>query len=151
MRHGVPQPPPIPADGATDIRSIRSSRRSSIRGSTKGSIRADTGKGSIGPGTTREVVEKKVSRGSSTSLDIGNSNADVGGSDLRGPAGFDCVPQSSTSPDDPLNWSWRKKHTVLLALIPGCLLSDWTLTWGTTVFQLQAPEWFVYIPVYSRV
>ena len=51
------------------------------------------------------------------------------------------IPQPSTSPDDPLNWSWRKKNTVLLALIPGCLLTDWTLTWGTTVFQLQAPEW----------
>lgn len=50
-------------------------------------------------------------------------------------------PQPSTSPDDPLNWSWGKKHAVLLALIPGCLLSDWTLTWGTTVFELQAPEW----------
>jgi hypothetical protein len=50
-------------------------------------------------------------------------------------------PQPSVSPDDPLNWSWWKKHAVLLALIPGCLLTDWTLTWGTTVFQLQAPEW----------
>lgn len=52
-------------------------------------------------------------------------------------------PRASTSPDDPLNWSWKKKHAVLLALIPGCLLSDWTLTWGTTVFELQAPEWSV--------
>ncbi|KAK3689479.1 major facilitator superfamily domain-containing protein [Podospora appendiculata] len=51
------------------------------------------------------------------------------------------VPQPSTSPDDPLNWSWLKKHVVLLSLIPGCMLSDWTLTWGTTVFQMQAPEW----------
>jgi hypothetical protein len=55
----------------------------------------------------------------------------------------DLEPQASTSPDDPLNWSWTKKHAVLLALIPGCLLSDWTLTWGTTVFELQAPEWYV--------
>jgi hypothetical protein len=51
------------------------------------------------------------------------------------------VPRPSTSPDDPLNWSWMKKHAVLLALIPGCLLTDWTLTWGTTVFEMQAPEW----------
>lgn len=51
------------------------------------------------------------------------------------------VPCPSTSPDDPLNWSWWKKHAVLLSLIPGCLLTDWTLTWGTTVFELQAPEW----------
>jgi len=34
-------------------------------------------------------------------------------------------PQPSTSPDDPLNWSWMKKHAVMLALIPGCMLSDW--------------------------
>lgn len=53
------------------------------------------------------------------------------------------VPQPTVSPEDPLNWSWRKKHAVLAALIPGCLLSDWTLTWGTTVFELQAPEWYV--------
>lgn len=51
------------------------------------------------------------------------------------------IPRPSTSPDDPLNWSWLKKHAVMLALIPGCLLTDWTLTWGTTVFELQAPEW----------
>lgn len=51
------------------------------------------------------------------------------------------VPRPSTSPDDPLNWSWLKKHAVLVSLIPGCLLTDWTLTWGTTVFELQAPEW----------
>ncbi|KXX76302.1 Polyamine transporter 3 [Madurella mycetomatis] len=53
----------------------------------------------------------------------------------------DLVPRPSTSPDDPLNWSWLKKHAVLVSLIPGCLLTDWTLTWGTTVFELQAPEW----------
>lgn len=34
-------------------------------------------------------------------------------------------PQPSTSPDDPLNWSWAKKHAVLVALLPGCMLSDW--------------------------
>ncbi|KAK0625388.1 major facilitator superfamily domain-containing protein [Bombardia bombarda] len=60
------------------------------------------------------------------------------------------VPQPSTSPDDPLNWSWAKKHAVLLALIPGCMLSDWTLTWGTTVFQLQAPEWSMTIEAVSQ-
>lgn len=57
--------------------------------------------------------------------------------------GIVLIPQPSTSPEDPLNWSWWKKHAVLAALIPGCLLSDWTLTWGTTVFELQAPEWYV--------
>jgi len=50
-------------------------------------------------------------------------------------------PRPSTSPNDPLNWSWAKKHAVLAALLPGCFLTDWTLTWGTTMFEMQAHEW----------
>ncbi|KAL2158832.1 hypothetical protein VTH06DRAFT_4024 [Thermothelomyces fergusii] len=49
-------------------------------------------------------------------------------------------PRPSTSADDPLNWPSAKKHAVLASLIPGCLLSDWTLTWGTAVFAMQAAE-----------
>lgn len=66
---------------------------------------------------------------------------------LMAPAKRQFVPQPSASPEDPLNWSWWKKHAVLLALLPGCLLSDWTLTWGTTLFELQAPEWYVHCPL----
>ncbi|KAK7516916.1 major facilitator superfamily domain-containing protein [Phyllosticta citriasiana] len=58
-----------------------------------------------------------------------------------GPDGTALVPQPSSSPDDPLNWTWRKKHLVFLALIPGCMLSDWALTWGSSVFELQAADW----------
>lgn len=64
---------------------------------------------------------------------------------ILGKDGTVLIPQPSSSPDDPLNWSWTKKHIVLCALIPGCLLSDWALTWGSVVFQLQAPEWYVAI------
>lgn len=78
------------------------------------------------------TVEPAVSEKISSSVPAGPT---LGAED------YTMVPQPSRSPDDPLNWSWLKKHSVLLALIPGCLLSDWTLTWGTTVFQLQAPEW----------
>ncbi|EKG11055.1 Major facilitator superfamily [Macrophomina phaseolina MS6] len=60
------------------------------------------------------------------------------------------VPQPSSSPDDPLNWSWAKKHIVLCALIPGCLLSDWALTWGSVLFQLQAPEWHMSVTAVSQ-
>ncbi|GME31763.1 MFS transporter [Neofusicoccum parvum] len=60
------------------------------------------------------------------------------------------VPQPSSSPDDPLNWSWTKKHLVLTALIPGCLLSDWALTWGSVLFQLQAPEWHMSVEAVSQ-
>ncbi|KAL1623720.1 hypothetical protein SLS54_004181 [Diplodia seriata] len=60
------------------------------------------------------------------------------------------VPQPSSNPDDPLNWSWTKKHVVLCALIPGCLLSDWALTWGSVLFQLQAPEWHMSVQAVSQ-
>lgn len=60
------------------------------------------------------------------------------------------IPQPSDDPQDPLNWSWTKKHAVFLAMIPGCLLTDWTLTWGSTVFQLQAPEWHMTIPAVAN-
>ncbi|KAF2136895.1 uncharacterized protein K452DRAFT_302392 [Aplosporella prunicola CBS 121167] len=60
------------------------------------------------------------------------------------------VPQPSADPQDPLNWSWAKKHAVLLALIPGCLLSDWALTWGSTVFELQAQDWDMAVQAVSN-
>ncbi|KAL1387433.1 major facilitator superfamily domain-containing protein [Phyllosticta capitalensis] len=79
-----------------------------------------------------------------------NSLPSSSGAVRVGPDGTAVVPQPSSSPDDPLNWSWKKKHIVLLALIPGCLLSDWALTWGSSVFELQAPEWHMSVKDVSQ-
>jgi hypothetical protein len=79
--------------------------------------------------------QRHLSTGSSTSFSFHYGNIGIGNPYLPS--------QQPSSPYDPVNWSWAKKHAVLLSLIPGSLLSDWTLTWGTTVFQLQAPEWYV--------
>jgi hypothetical protein len=43
------------------------------------------------------------------------------------------IPQPSDDPNDPLNWSWLKKHTVFLSLLPGCFLTDWVITYGSTM------------------
>lgn len=51
------------------------------------------------------------------------------------------IPQPSDDPNDPLNWSWAKKHAVLASLLPGCFLTDWVITWGSTLFEAQAMEW----------
>ena len=51
------------------------------------------------------------------------------------------IPQPSDDPADPLNWSWSKKHLVLLSLALGALLTDWGMIWGTTLFQAQAATW----------
>jgi hypothetical protein len=47
------------------------------------------------------------------------------------------IPQPSDNPADPLNWSWVKKHTVFLTLLPGCFLTDWVITWGSVLFEQQ--------------
>jgi hypothetical protein len=51
------------------------------------------------------------------------------------------IPQPSDDPADPLNWAWRKKHQVLVALTFSALLTDWGMTWGTTLFEAQAETW----------
>ena len=60
------------------------------------------------------------------------------------------IPQPSDDPSDPLNWSWSKKHGVLLALGAGCLLTDWGMTWGSTLFEAQAMEWHMSPPAVSN-
>jgi hypothetical protein len=40
------------------------------------------------------------------------------------------IPQPSDNPDDPLNWSWGKKHLTLLSLFLPALLTDFGMTWG---------------------
>lgn len=53
------------------------------------------------------------------------------------------IPQPSDDPEDPLNWSQWKKNAVFLSLLPGCFLTDWVITWGTTLFEAQAMDWKV--------
>lgn len=53
------------------------------------------------------------------------------------------IPQPSNDINDPLNWSWMKKHSVLFALLLPSLLTDWGMTWGTTLFEAQAATWHV--------
>ncbi|KIW08474.1 uncharacterized protein PV09_01376 [Verruconis gallopava] len=50
------------------------------------------------------------------------------------------IPQPSDDPRDPLNWSWLKKHAVFFSLLPGCFLTDWVITYGTTMFVQQVPS-----------
>lgn len=60
------------------------------------------------------------------------------------------IPQPSDGPADPLNWSWSKKHSMLLALGCSALLADWGMTWGTTMFEVQAAEWKMTVPDVSN-
>jgi hypothetical protein len=60
------------------------------------------------------------------------------------------IPQPSDDDEDPLNWSWLKKHKALFALLLPSLLTDWGMTWGTTLFEAQAITWNMSIPDAAR-
>jgi len=47
---------------------------------------------------------------------------------------------------DPLNWSWTKKHLVLASLAWASLLTDFGMTYGTVLFQAQAPDFHMSVP-----
>jgi hypothetical protein len=60
------------------------------------------------------------------------------------------IPQPSDDSEDPLNWSWLRKHKVLIALLLPSLLTDWGMTWGTTLFEAQAVTWSMSVPDVAR-
>ncbi|SCN91481.1 related to monophenol monooxygenase [Fusarium fujikuroi] len=51
------------------------------------------------------------------------------------------LPQPTDDPNDPLNWSSRKKHLILLVVAWAALTSDLTSAAGSAPVILQAAEW----------
>jgi hypothetical protein len=60
------------------------------------------------------------------------------------------IPQPSDDNEDPLNWSWLRKHKAFFALLLPSLLTDWGMTWGTTMFETQSVTWNMSIPDVAR-
>ncbi|EME83536.1 uncharacterized protein MYCFIDRAFT_39163 [Pseudocercospora fijiensis CIRAD86] len=51
------------------------------------------------------------------------------------------IPQPSQDPDDPLNWSWTRKHIVLLVIAATSFLPDYGSATGAVTLIPQAKEW----------
>ncbi|KAH7346955.1 major facilitator superfamily domain-containing protein [Pyrenochaeta sp. MPI-SDFR-AT-0127] len=51
------------------------------------------------------------------------------------------VPQPSDDPNDPVNWSWMKKHLLLFTVAWGALCADFTSAGGIPCIFLQGAEW----------
>ncbi|KAK9380336.1 major facilitator superfamily domain-containing protein [Kockiozyma suomiensis] len=51
------------------------------------------------------------------------------------------IPQPSDDPRDPLNWSWFKKHAVLLTISFIALLPDFGSAVGAVILVAQGEEW----------
>jgi hypothetical protein len=51
------------------------------------------------------------------------------------------VPQPSDDPEDPLNWSWRKKHITLFIVALSAFCGDFGSGAGIPCIVLQGVEW----------
>ncbi|KAF2741843.1 MFS general substrate transporter [Sporormia fimetaria CBS 119925] len=51
------------------------------------------------------------------------------------------VPQPSADPNDPLNWSWRRKHLMLAVVSTTAFLPDFGSAAGIPLIVLQGKEW----------
>lgn len=48
------------------------------------------------------------------------------------------IPQPSDDPKDPLNWSWKKKHTILFIIAAAAFLPDYGSATGAVTLIPQA-------------
>ncbi len=51
------------------------------------------------------------------------------------------IPQPSDDPEDPLNWSWKKKHMMLALVSLTAFLGDFGSAAGVATIVLQGEEW----------
>ena len=102
--------------------------------------------GEVLPSSQSSSYETDKERGSSTS----SGNEKTAGALKTGKDGTILQPQPSDDPADPLNWSWGKKHLVLVSLFIGALLTDGGMTWGATLIEAQAAEWHMTPPAVEQ-
>ncbi|OCL03956.1 MFS general substrate transporter [Glonium stellatum] len=57
---------------------------------------------------------------------------------------------STDDPDDPLNWTWAKKHFILASLIMPALLTDFGMAFGTVDFEQQSVTWHMSVPAVAK-
>src|SRR4051794_12638130 len=51
------------------------------------------------------------------------------------------IPQPSDDPNDPLNWSWGKKHLILFIISWASFLPDYGSATGAVTLLPQAAQW----------
>jgi hypothetical protein len=51
------------------------------------------------------------------------------------------IPQPTSDPNDPLNWSWKRKHLMLAVVSLTAFLGDYGSGAGIPLIVLQGEEW----------
>ncbi|KAK4561386.1 hypothetical protein LTR86_004703 [Recurvomyces mirabilis] len=93
------------------------------------------------PGSQHSVDEKHAVDSSAIDGDRVEGNVDRDGLKLAKDGRTVLVPQPTDDPNDPLNWSWRKKHSVLLALAIISFIPDFGTAMGSVTQIPQAKQW----------
>ncbi|KAM7211545.1 putative transporter mfs2 [Rhypophila decipiens] len=73
-------------------------------------------------------------------VDVDSEDADAG-LKLAKDGHTRLIPQPSDDPNDPLNWSWWKKHIILLVISWTAFTPDYGSAAGAAVLIAQATEW----------
>lgn len=71
-------------------------------------------------------------------LDQSSDNDEGGTVKLAADGHTRLIPQPSDDPNDPLNWTWRKKHIMLFVIAVASFLPDYGSATGAVTLQLQA-------------
>ncbi|KAI9840564.1 MAG: hypothetical protein M1837_001544 [Sclerophora amabilis] len=77
-------------------------------------------------------------------LDVGAAkldDGDVGSLKLARDGHTVLVPRPSSDPQDPLNWSWHKKHAILLVVAYSAFMADFSSAAGVPTIVVQGAEW----------
>ena len=53
------------------------------------------------------------------------------------------IPQPSDDPNDPLNWSWWKKHSILLTIAACAFVADFQAGAAAPCIVVQGVEWHI--------
>jgi hypothetical protein len=68
-------------------------------------------------------------------------NAQIGNLQLAKDGHTVLIPQPSSDLNDPLNWSWRRKHCMLAVVSLTAFLGDYSSAVGVPLIVLQGKEW----------
>ncbi|KAH8666313.1 major facilitator superfamily domain-containing protein [Xylariales sp. PMI_506] len=103
----------------------------------KGNVSSVLGNEADARHSESQIHEFKESEG----YEVNVESATVGTVKLAPDGRTRLIPQPSDDPNDPLNWSSKKKHLILYIIALTALLPDYGSATGAVVLEIQAAEW----------
>ncbi|KAF2721797.1 MFS general substrate transporter [Polychaeton citri CBS 116435] len=93
------------------------------------------------PFAIQSGLEERIGANEGYVLDAGRHGSDIGDLKTTEDGKTVLIPQPTDSPDDPLNWSTRKKHTILFLISAIAFLPDFGSSMGAVTLIPQSKYW----------